>query len=290
MTNKSPLAIITPEPIPFDFLDIKMFKKELYLNHNYPTVSKYKLCLTGTIAAGKSSILTALCEMFSRYEPKDPNQTFFTSQLSNLLGSQQVCAYPENWTLDEVGLKLLQRKIAGSVSVVTFQNYVIDEWVNNIKRNYNVGFNIIHLFERNIDDTVFSFCNFAHKNNELTDLEFKSLFDRSNYLQKYYSIPSYSNTRNFAKIESSNNFWTDVLMIAKIIESDIYENGIEQRIIGMDITNEEAINRVANRNRKEEAGYTEDYIIEFNQFYKKLFRYLESEEFLTSAEELNKVI
>jgi hypothetical protein len=230
MISNLPLEKFTSEPIPFDNLYINQFKKELCLNHKFPTVAKYKLCLTGTIAAGKSSILSAICEMFNRNESNESNQNIFVSQLSNLLGNQQVCAYPENWTLDEVGLKLLQRKISGSVSVVTFQNYVIDEWVNNIKKNYIEGFNVVHLFERNIDDTVFSFCNFAHKSKELTDQEFKNLFDRASYLQKFYSIPSYSFSRYFTRIESTNNFWNDVLSIAKIIESDIYINGIQNRI------------------------------------------------------------
>jgi deoxyadenosine/deoxycytidine kinase len=280
----------TSDPIPFNVLDINLFKKELHKNHNYPIVSKYKLCLTGTIAAGKSSILSVLCEMFNRKESKTPNQNFFKSQLSNILGHQQVCIYPETWTSDDVGLKLLQRKIAGTVSIATFQNYVIDEWINNLKRNFSFGYDTIHLFERNIDDTVYSFCNFAHKSNDLTDLEFKSLFAKANHWQQMYAIPSYSDVRYFAQVESSNNFWNDVLAIAKIIEQDIYENGIEQRIIGIDISDDEAIKRVRNRNRPEESGYTEKYIKEFNQFYKKLFQYLQSDEFITSVEELNRVV
>jgi deoxyadenosine/deoxycytidine kinase len=79
-------------------------------------------------------------------------------------------------------------------------------------------------------------------------------------------------------------------MIAKIIETDMYRDGISHRIIGIDVTDDEAIDRVINRDRKEEAGYTEEYIVEFNQFYKKLFTYLESDKFIASAEELSGII
>jgi hypothetical protein len=182
-------------------------------------------------------------------------------------------------------LELLSRKISGKISIGTFQNYVIDEWINNMSQPINHEKYNVHLFERNVDDTVYTFCNFAYRKKQLSELEFQTLFNRAQETQMKYKIPSYSSLRNFSRVKSTN-IWSDVMSIAKIIERDIYEDEIDQRIIGLDVDNETALKRVVERARQAEQQYTLDYLTEFNEFYKKLFDYLESDKTINSIHEL----
>jgi hypothetical protein len=186
-------------------------------------------------------------------------------------------------------MELLQRKISGRTSINTFQNYVIDEFIyglnqKELSKNNNSRINI-HLFERNIDDTVYTFCNFAHQKHYLSDLEFQVLFNRAYDAQLRYKIPSYSCVRNFCLIPSTKTE-DNLNEIKNIINKDIFEDGIEQRIIGLDITDEQCISRLKERGRICENKYSEEYLKEFNQFYKKLFKYLNSNDTVASIDDL----
>jgi deoxyadenosine/deoxycytidine kinase len=235
----------------------------------YPKVFDYKLCLTGTMGAGKSTILQLLSDTFTNFN---------------------IYTHNENWVSDFVGLELLKRKISGKVSINTFQNYVIDEFTNglNITPLHN-NKPSMHLHERSIDDTIYSFCNFAYLKGQLSRLEFEVLFNRACAAQLRYKVPSYNCTRNFCLLKSSepNN---DLKIVEKIINNDIYKDGIEQRIIGLDITDEQSISRVRERGRIGEDKYSDAHLIEFNQYYKKLFKYLGSDNTVSSVDDLLRLI
>jgi deoxyadenosine/deoxycytidine kinase len=249
----------------------------------YSLVRDYKLCITGNIAAGKSTILNILSKMFG--PANEERKTF----LSGALGSQQVICYPELWLKDSTGLEMLKRRINKDISANTFQQFVIDEWIRSIKTHSKKkleGVDCVHLFERNIDDTVFTFANFANQNKEINDEEFKCLFDRSRETQLIYKIPSYTSYRNFSRI-LCKDIWSSIIEIGKIIRQDLYVLGIEQRIIGLEVFDEEAYNRIINRGRAAERNYTREYISGMNRTYKKLFDYLDSNDRIENSKDIS---
>jgi hypothetical protein len=147
----------------------------------------------------------------------------------------------------------------------------------------------IHIFERNIDDTVYTFCNFAFKKQQLSKAEFQLLFERARTTQLKYHIPSYSSARNFSCVHGGK-LVDDVISIAKIIEKDIYLDNIDQRIIGIDVPDDISYSHVVKRDRQAEKEYTREYLYEFNHCYKNLFKYLDSSAVVSNVEELSALI
>jgi deoxyadenosine/deoxycytidine kinase len=209
--------------------------------------SSYKLCLTGTIGAGKSTLLRALSEKYNGI------------------------LHFETWVNDALGSTLLSKKIAGNISVATFQNYILDCWENEVK--LSADSNRFHFFERNPDDTVATFCSFALKEGTISESTYTSLHERAREIQTTYKIPGYEGDVNFVKILSTT-FEKNFDEIDSIIQSDI-RNGITERIIGLSLPRNLSVSRVLTRGRTSECNYSKEFLENFNDFYEDLFKRLQ---------------
>lgn len=213
----------------------------------------YSLVITGTVGSGKSTMCESLSALFSTINIHTNN-------------------FPEFLYInDDVSGSLLSKKINGQISVITFQNFVLDNWECILKqKGINNEFN---LFERCIDDSVLCFCNIANKNGEIADLELYSMYKRLRSINNIYNMPSYFDSEiHFTEIISGNLDF-NVNQVLDIIESDL-KNGIDKRIIGLSVSDFDSKFRIKTRGRDGENSYDDNLIKRYNKHYNKLFKIL----------------
>lgn len=231
---------------------IEMFKKYL-TPENKIKLNRYNLVITGTVGSGKSTICESLAYIFRICDLKTNN-------------------FPEFLFIDDALSKsVLKKKINEEISTSTFQSYILDNWEKILNENQEKSG--LNLFERCVDDSVICFCNIANKNDDLTEIQLLSLFERLKNINKKYSMPSYFDKNvHFTEIQSSDlNF--NLTQILDIIKSDMKTN-ITMRIIGLSVSDYDSKARIQSRARDGEDGYSMDIIRTFNSHYKKLFKHL----------------
>jgi len=230
-------------------------------------LNDYKLVITGTIGAGKSTACESVVHVLKCIIPNN--------ELS-------ILTYPEFLYVNnnKLSIKLLTEKINGNISPNTFQSYVLDNWWHIMKQNENqLGFK---LFERCIDDCVTCFCNMENKRHKISDLQLMSLYEDLKQLVNKYDVPTYFMATpprlnsHFTKIISSDLNY-NLQTIFSIISADLH-NGIKNRIIGLYVDSETSKDRIIKRSRTGETGYTDDQIAEYTNHYKKLFKMLDKGE------------
>lgn len=228
-----------------------MFVKELV-----PLKDKfngYNLAVTGAIASGKSTILESLNILF--------NKTKF-----------KVNVVPEYIGIDkELGGKLLIRRITNNISNTTFQNYVMDQYKNRLESNANVPCNVC-LFERLPDDSILCFSNISNFDKiDLTNFDLFILDKRMKAINEKYNIPTYRNPNVAFDVFTTNELKPLLMAIIMLIKKDI-ENGVKNRIIGLDITTNLTLVRLKRRARPGEDKYDEKYLDRIVRFYKQLYK------------------
>ena len=232
---------------------IEMFKKCL-IQENKVKLNRYNLVITGTVGSGKSTICESLAYILNICGVKTNN-------------------FPEFLFVDdELSKSILKKKIDGVISASTFQSYILDNWEKILIKNQKKDG--LNLFERCVDDSVICFCNIANKNDDLTEIQLLSLFERLKHINQKYSMPSYFDKNiHFTEIQSSDlNF--NLMQILDIINSDMKTN-TTKRIIGLSVSDYDSKARIQSRARDGEDGYSMTIIKMFNLHYKKLFKHLE---------------
>lgn len=223
----------------------------------------YELVITGSVGAGKSTI----CETISA--------------LFNLI-NQSVNNYPEYLCINQdLSISLLSKFIKGEISTVTFQNYVMDSWriILQHKSQHDHRFNI---YERCVDDSVLCFSNIANLNNNITDTSLLDLFNRMKSINQQYNLPSYFDPDTHFTMINSGNFINNINQILDIIESD-QTNSVHKRIIGLQVSDYDALCRIKLRNRDGEDNYNTNLLKLYNKHYNKLFEHMNSEGHLKRA-------
>lgn len=231
---------------------IEKFQKFL-TSENKAKLNNYNLVITGTVGSGKSTMCESLAYILNICNVNTNN-------------------FPEFLFIDdELSKDILKKKINGYISTSTFQSYILDNWEKILTENQKK--NGLNLFERCVDDSVICFCNIANKNDDLTEIQLLSLFERLKNINKKYCIPSYFDKDiHFTEIQSSDlNF--NLMQILDIINSDMMTN-TTKRIIGLSVSDYDSRARIQSRARDGEDGYSMDIIKTFNSHYRKLFKYL----------------
>ena len=215
----------------------------------------YNLCITGPIGVGKSTLIEKLEHYFDR-----------TNKKYEII--------PEYLGIDPVdGQNLLERKIKGEISNLTFQNYIVDMYSLKMRKTHRNG--KILIYERIPEDSILCFANISNQSRrqhpeeqylELTDFDLYILKNRFERLRQFYSLPAYSDLKTEFKL------FTDPTLeeVINLIESDLSE-GVTHRVIGLDIDTDECLRRIQKRNRNGEDGYSREFIDTIVKFYKNLY-------------------
>lgn len=219
----------------------------------------YKLVITGPISAGKSTVLEIIYQLLTM----------------NNISSAPILEYI-NYD-NEVGNTLLKRFITGETSNSTFQNYVLDNYVDQLSKINSHP--TVYLFERTIDDAPMCFANIAHyEGRNLTDFDLLALVEKSKRIDQIYDVPSCLIQNNTAFIRVNGNSLDDILItVIDQIKNDL-ENGIYKRIIGLNASLNVSKLRIKKRNRDGESGYDDKYLLRIIKYYDRVYNKLEKNE------------
>ena len=163
----------------------------------------------------------------------------------------KIVLYPEFINDDAFAMEMLRRRFAGTVSALTFQNFIMDKWVENKK--LNEGKEGICMYERLPDDAVKVFAKlslsvpeYAIQKQRLKDLEMLSYKDM--------------NKDNCTWIRYENNFTKDLSPLIETV------NSMKTKYVVIEVRSETAFNNYLHRNRREEF-YTKDEIEQLQKLY-----------------------
>lgn len=221
-----------------------------------------KVVITGSVAVGKSSIISAVCSELSK---KNIKWTFV----------------PEYVDAKEDGLEMLNKYLHDKITAFEFQKYIINyyEWyLDHLDELKIVSNDDIIIFERGVDDSVTCFSNIANMNNKLDTLDLYTLYEKAIDIDKKYNIPSYFVNNNYVFIPiKTTNIDRDGKLISKIIKNTPNENVI----IGLYNSDNQCYKRMIERNRTGETDtYTKELIHTFNYNYTQLYKQLMSGEII----------
>lgn len=218
----------------------------------------YNFSITGAIGSGKSTILEILNKLFIRYG-------FIVNAVPEYLGIDK-----------ELGGLLLNRRIQNNISNTTFQNYIMDQYVERISSNGNHDYHIC-LFERLPDDSILCFSNISNYDEyDLTNFDLLVLDKRMKSIVERYNIPSYRDNKTKFKKFTSGDLKILTNVILNLIVEDV-NNGVKNRIIGLDVAFELTKQRIIQRNRLGESGYSDEYLQRIVNFYNRLYKLMEKD-------------
>lgn len=212
----------------------------------------YKLVITGTVGSGKSTLCESIAAIFRKV-------------------GKTLDAYPEYIARDPAANMLLEQKLTGVVSPLTFQSFVLDIWEHTLRQPRVGNF---ALYERCVDDSVLCFANNDNRNNTMTDGELLTLFDRLKRIDNKYDIPSYFSDNPFTCIVS-DTIDSNLQTIVGLIENDI-TNNVHHRIIGLSVSGETSYQRILKRGRKAESNYTTKDAQDYADRYERLYDIIRS--------------
>lgn len=219
---------------------IDQFSQPTCLNVNY------KLVLSGTIGAGKSSILQSIV------------------QYLRIIGYKVGCvrefidSYPE-------GGKKLSDWITGKISLVQFQDFIT---CCHLMENDKIIQCPIKVYERTPYESAQIFC--------LNTYCYRHVLDQANELHTEYKIP-YPFKEN-CKVVDANGTLTDVFEAVREIVEDDLAHGVQERVIYLRINLETCIERIKARGRLSELAYSEGYLANLIDAYEDLFQISETKE------------
>ena len=216
----------------------------------------YNMVITGTIAAGKST----KCDLFREL------MIIVDRELAHS------CFYPEYLIHSNIGNIMLQKLHDGSISNITFQHYIMDEFYNILRKR---PLRNINLFERCPDDATFIFCK------GIEEEQLTPLYKRAAKIASEFNIPTFIESippYHFRRIENYNSNIFDEML--DIVERDVDEmirtgSTLMHRIFGLVVTPEESLLRLRIRNRDAESDCDIGFMKKCYENYNELYEYLE---------------
>lgn len=214
---------------------------------NSLNISNYNLCISGTIGAGKSTIIKILKDNITNVKP-----------------------FPEFIEFHKAtSLDLLEMKLNGDIDPLTHQSYILDVWKYYIKNHYDPS--NFNLFERCVDDSVDIFCKLDKDLRKImSDKEFELLSDKRDNINEEFQFVSIKNTP--LKIINNNNKSVDDIMV-EILDTiiDDHKNNVRSRIIYIQITGDESYERLQRRYVVDKK-YSKEELNEYVKYYDDMFR------------------
>ena len=181
-------------------------------------MSSLEIIINGSVAVGKSHLQKVILNHFINEHP---------------------VLYPEFIYEDSVAMELLKRRFQGTISALTFQNFILDKW--ELLQKQTPG--KINIYERLPDDAVEVFSNMA-----LTEKEFEYHKER---LEKL-TVPKYSdmNKDNAIWIRYDNDFKRSINPLLEKLD-ELYQSGKYKYVI-VEVLSKTAYENYKHRNREGE--------------------------------------
>ena len=216
----------------------------------------YNIVITGTIAAGKSTKCDLFRELMIRVD-----RDLKHSRL-----------YPEYLMYSDIGNIMLQKLHDGTISNITFQHYIMDEFNNILSKRPPRN---INLFERCPDDATFIFCR------GMEDEQLQPIFKRSAMIANKYNIPRFIESIPqyfFTRMENYGSHVFDKML--DIMERDVNKmvnHNLKNmhRIFGLVVSPEESYTRMRVRNRAAESDCDIEFMKICYNNYNDLYDYLD---------------
>lgn len=187
-----------------------------------------EVIVTGNVATGKSHLTKVL-----------------QHNLCNVI------LYPEFIYKDAFAMEMLARRFAGTITALTFQNFILDKW--ELYQKQNEGIEGIRVYERLPDDAVKVFAKLS-----LSPIEYHLQKERL----KKLSLPSYKDMYcdNCTWIRYENNFTKDLTPLIEAVKS------AKTKYVVIEVKSSTAFENYKQRNRKEEF-YTLEEIEHLQKLY-----------------------
>ena len=148
---------------------------------------------------------------------------------------------------DSTAMEIMRRRFAGEISALTFQNFILDKWFEELKKEASD----INIYERLPDDAVEVFAHMS-----LSDEEYAFQLKRLEQLRG--KLPSYKDMKaeNTIWIRYDNKFTNSINPLIETIEK--YLEDEKTVYIVLEVLSSTAYANYRLRNRKEEFYTPED--------------------------------
>ena len=235
-------------------IDLDLFKE-------YKTINNYNLVITGSVGVGKSTMCQIIYKILSilydniKIYPEYINWLFKDSHLNTDIA---------------LGRIMLDSKLNGTISAVSFQNFVIDIWDNLLTNNNFKSKSNINILERLPEDAIYCFSKECRNNNEMTQNEYESILEKYNNLIQKHDLIETKNCELII-INNEKELVVTVREILNIIINDLNQ-GITNRIIGLKVSEDEYIKRIQKRGRSCEVDTIAlDIYRHYNKYYSEYY-------------------
>ena len=234
-----------------------------------PNGYRYFCCIAGAIGVGKSTVFRYIKEYIKKRFPNN---------------SKAIPEYIDGIQSRTSG-ELLKAYLNGELSDACFQNYIQSYYINELTKSLAENEKVI-LMERCMSDSVAIFCNKANSkflpngDKKLSDIDFTLMYNNCVKIDAVAHAPNYfTKNSEFIKIKTDGILDT-VERIKAIIDADI-KDGVRSRVIGLTNDYKTCYDRILERSRDGESGYSIDDIKENCFAYDQLYSLLEDESYKT---------
>ena len=225
-------------------------------------MSDYKLVISGTVGAGKSTMLDKIADYIRMKELKVG------------VVREYIDSHPE-------GASMLSDWITGKISLKVFEDYISDCQTIDIEKVKD--FPII-VYERTPYESAQVFC--------LGSFVYKHVLDQATELHEMYHIPK-PNKENVTRIDANGTIEEVLEKIKMVIDMDL-ETNTKERIIYLVIDIDTSMRRIKERGRLSELSYSIGYLENLIDAYEELFTFEDSpknenQEVITEEETITKL-
>ena len=222
-------------------------------------VARYICVITGAIGAGKTTVFKKINEILKeRYK-------------NDVLSIPEYIDSPDN---SELYRRNLDAYLHGGLNDQTFQNMI--QFYYEQALNPVAFTDKIVIMERSMSDSISIFCNLAFHRGRLDITNFSLLHGVCLIKDRAVNCPNFFiGNFEFSKIDSTLSESLVADQILKIIESDL-ENGVNNRVFGLDCHFSVCKDRIDKRSRIDEASiYDHTYTALNTSMYSNLYNFLE---------------
>lgn len=234
-----------------------------------PPDYRYFCCIAGPIGVGKSTVFRYIRDYLKK------KYTNVTKAIPEYIDGSQ----------SRTSAEMLKAYLNGELSDACFQNYIQSYYINELTKSLADNEKIV-LMERCMSDSVAIFCNKANSKflpngeKKLSDIDFTLMYNNCIKIDAVAQAPNYFiKNSSFIKIKTDGILDT-VKKIKEVIDSDIKDR-VRSRVIGLTNDYNVCYDRILERSRDGESGYTLDDIKENCFAYDQLYSMLEDQSYKT---------
>ena len=238
--------------IPNDVIET-LVKQSEYKKISQNVPKYYNLILTGSVGAGKSTLSQLTYECFKKLNIK-------------------VQIYPEyiqyQHNNQNIGNLMLELRRKNIIDTETLQHFILDIWNYQLNEKKFNEHNSINILERLPDDALYCFCKEAYEQNIISQESYYILCQKYKHIIDKHKVPVFRDCK--LAIVENDNLMVALNQILEIIHND-FNNGIENRMIGLITDEKRYIQRIKQRGRISEIETDLEIFKHYNQFYDNMY-------------------